>query len=125
LRRDLGVASVPWYPPLSRAWQQFEGLAEETARFPLRQRFAFVNDSIAHADDDEQFGGDEWLTPLETLALGRGDCEDLAIAKYLLLLAAGSPPSVLRPARGLTTWLRSWAAWCRPDRLSPAACRPA
>jgi predicted transglutaminase-like cysteine proteinase len=87
-------------PPLRRAWQEFESLADGAARLPLRERFAFVNDAInrcvAHADDAEQFGGDVWLTPLETLALGRGDCEDSAIAKFFLLLAAGSPPSALR-----------------------------
>ena len=97
--RDVKRAPVSG-PPLRRAWDEFEALAEEAARFPLRERFALVNDAInrrvVHADDAEQFGGDVWLTPLETLALGRGDCEDSAIAKFFLLLAAGSPPSALR-----------------------------
>jgi predicted transglutaminase-like cysteine proteinase len=87
-------------PPLRRAWEEFEALADEAARFPLRERFAWVNDAInrrvVHADDAEQFGDDVWLTPLETLALCRGDCEDSAISKFFLLLAAGSPPSALR-----------------------------
>jgi len=32
---------------------------------------------------------DRWSPPLETLATGRGDCEDYAIAKYVALTAAG------------------------------------
>ena len=34
---------------------------------------------------------DRWSPPLETLATGRGDCEDYAIAKYVALTAAGIP----------------------------------
>ena len=35
-------------------------------------------------------------TPLATLATGRGDCEDYAIAKYAILRAAGVPAQDLR-----------------------------
>lgn len=39
--------------------------------------------------------GDYWETPTELLTVG-GDCEDFAIAKYLLLRALGVPASSMR-----------------------------
>jgi len=36
------------------------------------------------------------MAPLATLAAGRGDCEDYAIAKYAILRAAGVPAEDLR-----------------------------
>lgn len=39
---------------------------------------------------------DYWASPLETLAMGRGDCEDFVIAKYATLLAVGVPLAKLR-----------------------------
>jgi predicted transglutaminase-like cysteine proteinase len=49
-----------------------------------------INLSIAPTTDMKQWGvPDRWSSPLETLATGRGDCEDYAIAKYVALLAAG------------------------------------
>ena len=50
----------------------------------------YVNARIRFVDDRVQFGiGDRWLAPSESLARGRGDCEDYAIAKRALLRAAG------------------------------------
>jgi predicted transglutaminase-like cysteine proteinase len=52
---------------------------------------------IQFAADTEVWGQvDYWASPLETLAQGRGDCEDYVIAKYFGLLAAGVPVSHLR-----------------------------
>lgn len=46
--------------------------------------------SISYAPDSEVWNrNDFWATPLEMLAAGRGDCEDIAIAKYLALRALG------------------------------------
>lgn len=39
---------------------------------------------------------DYWATPLETLAIGAGDCEDFALAKYFTLTALGVEESRLR-----------------------------
>ena len=86
--------------PLGRARRDFNELARAGAGLPLGERITFVhaaiNQRVDRADDVAQFGGDLWLTPLETLALGRGDCEDIAIAKFMLLLAADAPPAALR-----------------------------
>jgi predicted transglutaminase-like cysteine proteinase len=51
-----------------------------------------VNMAIEPMSDMAQWGEvDRWSPPLETLATGRGDCEDYAIAKYVALTAAGMP----------------------------------
>jgi predicted transglutaminase-like cysteine proteinase len=68
---------------------------EESARLAAINQF--FNRRIHFAADTDAWGQvDYWATPLETLALGRGDCEDYVIAKYFGLLAAGVPVSHLR-----------------------------
>ena len=56
-----------------------------------------VNDAIRYTPDLEQHGViDVWMAPLATLASGRGDCKDYAIAKYFALRDAGVAPEDLR-----------------------------
>jgi predicted transglutaminase-like cysteine proteinase len=58
---------------------------------------SFFNRRIVFTDDREVWGqADHWASPFETLAQGRGDCEDYAIAKYFSLLALGMPVVRLR-----------------------------
>ena len=53
---------------------------------------SYVNAHVRFVDDRVQFGtADRWLAPSETLARGRGDCEDFALAKRAMLRAAGVP----------------------------------
>ena len=53
---------------------------------------SYVNARVRFVDDRVQFGTvDRWMAASETLARGRGDCEDFAIAKRALLKAAGVP----------------------------------
>ena len=53
---------------------------------------SYVNARVRFVDDRIQFGTvDRWMPASETLARGRGDCEDYAIAKRALLRAAGIP----------------------------------
>ncbi|HVF38061.1 MAG TPA: transglutaminase-like cysteine peptidase [Sphingomicrobium sp.] len=53
---------------------------------------SYVNARVRFTDDRVQFGtADRWLAASETLARGRGDCEDYAIAKRAMLRAAGVP----------------------------------
>ena len=44
----------------------------------------------------EALGQDQWQTPEETLHFGSGDCEDIAIGKYVTLLNCGASPRKLR-----------------------------
>lgn len=63
----------------------------------VRSVNAFYNQRIVFATDREAWGQEDyWASPLQTLAQGRGDCEDYAIAKYATLLAAGVAPQSLR-----------------------------
>jgi len=48
---------------------------------------AYVNKRVSFRDDGK--GADIWSTATATLAIGRGDCEDYAIAKMQLLLKLG------------------------------------
>jgi len=57
----------------------------------------FFNRRVVFASDAEVWGQtDYWASPLETLAKGRGDCEDYVIAKYFSLVAMGMPVARLR-----------------------------
>ena len=57
----------------------------------------FFNRRIQFGNDQEIWGqGDYWATLLETLAKGKGDCEDFTIAKYFTLLNADIPDEQLR-----------------------------
>lgn len=81
-----------------KTWEQVVITAND---FPtpekLRVANDFFNQNIYFSDDWAVWGqNDYWATPLETLAKGRGDCEDFAIAKYFSLKAMGIPVSRLR-----------------------------
>jgi predicted transglutaminase-like cysteine proteinase len=57
----------------------------------------FFNQTIRWQSDEEIYGEtDFWATPAETLGLGRGDCEDFTIAKYMSLRQLGVPADQLR-----------------------------
>ncbi len=92
--RRLGPAALAALGPL-RALLREAAALDDPARLRLVNRF--FNDRIAFATDFVAWGQeDHWASPLETLAQGRGDCEDYAIAKYASLLAAGVSPQHLR-----------------------------
>lgn len=67
---------------------------------PVRARAQAVNNlvnSYPYIEDDLNWGqGDYWVTPDEFFARGGGDCEDFAIAKYVLLRDLGVPEDHLR-----------------------------
>jgi predicted transglutaminase-like cysteine proteinase len=58
---------------------------------------AFFNKNVRFEDDMVVWKqSDYWATPLETLGVGAGDCEDYTIAKYMSLLQLGMPAERLR-----------------------------
>jgi predicted transglutaminase-like cysteine proteinase len=84
---------------LFRDWQKLREDAKSLSgsEDKLRRVNEFFNRRIQFADDQQVWGqSDYWATPMETLAKGRGDCEDFTIAKYFTLLDAGVPNSQLR-----------------------------
>jgi len=57
----------------------------------------FFNSRLHFVGDKKNWGREDyWATPLETLSLNAGDCEDYAIAKYFTLLRLGIPVGQLR-----------------------------
>jgi predicted transglutaminase-like cysteine proteinase len=81
--------------------RRFVSLVKKARERSGRERIDLVNRSvnadIAYISDTAQHGTpDLWSAPLATLAAGRGDCEDYAIAKYVALREAGTPPEDLR-----------------------------
>lgn len=63
----------------------------------LRRINEFFNRRIAFAEDQQVWGkSDYWATPMETLAQGKGDCEDFTIAKYFTLREAGFTDGQMR-----------------------------
>lgn len=95
------LASLQRYggaPSVFIAWRELieAGRALETPD-RLRRVNDFFNRRIQDGEDRDIWGqADYWATPIETLAKGRGDCEDFAIAKYFTLLATGVPNEKLR-----------------------------
>jgi predicted transglutaminase-like cysteine proteinase len=76
------------------AAQKFLAVIAEGRSHHGRARIGVINRAINLAirptSDLVQWGiSDRWSSPLATLASGRGDCEDYAIAKYVALREAG------------------------------------
>jgi predicted transglutaminase-like cysteine proteinase len=85
----------------SPAALRFLALIEEARNKAGRDKLdavnRMVNAAIRYTSDFEQHGvADVWSAPLATFASGRGDCEDYAIAKYVLLREAGVAADDLR-----------------------------
>lgn len=90
----LGPSAVSALPSLQAMLNGLQSLPDSDRLVIVNRYF---NERIAFAEDIDVWGEeDRWASPLETLAKGRGDCEDYAIAKYASLLAAGVQPSRLR-----------------------------
>lgn len=56
----------------------------------FNRRINFTNDILLWGQEDF------WATPLETMGVRAGDCEDYTIAKYMSLIELGIPPERLR-----------------------------
>ena len=84
--------------PLLLDWQRMLGEGRKSSEADkLRRVNDFINKRITFDDDMSVWGqSDYWATPTETIGQGRGDCEDLSIAKYYSLIELGVPISKLR-----------------------------
>ncbi|WP_211238759.1 transglutaminase-like cysteine peptidase [Guyparkeria sp. SB14A] len=80
---------------------ELEVLLDQISAVEPRERAervnAFFNRRIRYVEDDQLWGqSDYWASPVETIGHGAGDCEDFAIAKYLVLREAGIDNRQLR-----------------------------
>ncbi len=80
------------------AWQNMLQIARVGSDIERLKRVNdFFNRQIKFAEDAAIWSQpDYWATPLETLGLGAGDCEDFSIAKYYSLKEVGVAPDKLR-----------------------------
>lgn len=80
--------------------QQWQALITRLRGQPVTAQLAGVNDFFNQLDfvDDLDIWHveDYWATPVEFLGVGRGDCEEFALAKYLTLRELGMPDDQLR-----------------------------
>jgi predicted transglutaminase-like cysteine proteinase len=111
-------------------FQDWRQLAENGKTLGTQEKLKrineFFNRRIQFVDDAQIWGqSDYWATPLETIARGKGDCEDFTIAKYFTLLEAGMPNDQLRliyvkariggPASNVTQAHMVLAFYAEPD----------
>ena len=97
--RDLVARFGPARVTLLQDWMQTlnqtRALSSDEAK--LRKINDFVNRNITFDSDINVWQQtDYWATPLETIGIGRGDCEDFAILKYVSLRQTGVPTAKLR-----------------------------
>ena len=72
-------------------------IRSRSGRAQIETANRLVNGAIRYMSDLNQHGAvDVWSAPLASLGSGRGDCEDYAIAKYVLLHDAGVREEDLR-----------------------------
>jgi predicted transglutaminase-like cysteine proteinase len=85
----------------SRAALQLLSIIDSGRNSEGRGRLGKINRAInlsIRPSSDLSINGEEdvWSSPLTTLGIGAGDCEDYAIAKFFALQEAGSSPDDLR-----------------------------
>ena len=101
LLAEVGEIGCPGAACPTDAWR---AVVEQGRRLALRDRVALVNQFVLREiryqpDPEHRFGTDDWKTPARAISLGRGDCEDFAVAQYFLLRAMGTPTRFLRLVR--------------------------
>lgn len=95
------------------AWLDMMARAKQSpVETQLRAVNDFINERVRFVQDPEHWNAEDyWATPLETFGTGAGDCEDLAIAKYVSLRRMGVPDEQLR-----ITYVRA-AGWDLPHMV--------
>lgn len=83
---------------LLERWDQLIAAeSQRSAEEQIKQVNQFFNQNLRYTEDLVLWKkSDYWATPLETLGVRAGDCDDYAIAKYLTLLRMGVPTENLR-----------------------------
>lgn len=71
------------------------GIAQKARQLQTLDRIRFVNRAVNAQISYQQDTGDVWTKTSRTFLLGKGDCEDLAIAKLQILQSAGLAASDL------------------------------
>jgi predicted transglutaminase-like cysteine proteinase len=85
----------------TQSFLDWQALLRNAQELSVPDKIKRVNEFFnrrVHFDSDQTIWNksDYWATPLETLAKGKGDCEDFTIAKYFTLLSLNIPNEQLR-----------------------------
>ena len=92
-----GLAAALSETRLASWLSMIDNSAGDDERAQLERVNHFINRSVTFVSDQQAWGVDDyWATPTQTLSLGKGDCEDFAIAKYFSLVRMGVPSEKLR-----------------------------
>lgn len=99
--RMLVTITQRWGAGVTPVFNSWRSLIRNVSALPDAERLKRVNDffnrQIKFGEDTVIWGQDDyWATPLETLGMGAGDCEDFVIAKFFTLREAGVAPEKLR-----------------------------
>lgn len=85
--------------PAAKRIRSLHDFVQEKQHLPVPEKLELVNDRLNAlpwiADSELWKQEDYWATPFETLATFGGDCEDIAIAKYVVLRLMGIPDKQL------------------------------
>jgi predicted transglutaminase-like cysteine proteinase len=97
----LAVAFQRYSPNSVQSFLDWQILLKNAQTLSTPEKIKKVNEFFnrrVHFDADQAIWAksDYWATPLETLAKGKGDCEDFTIAKYFTLLSLNIPNEQLR-----------------------------
>ncbi|MDX1369019.1 transglutaminase-like cysteine peptidase [Pseudomonas sp.] len=104
----MGTAKAMPQPPkdhrneqLAQRFQDWQSLVALSMHLSDTEKLnavnAFFNEQVRYGEDQDLWGQpDYWASPLETLELGAGDCEDFALAKYFTLRLLGISEQSLR-----------------------------
>lgn len=80
--------------------RKLHDLMVENRDKPTDEKLKVVNNAVNQlpwiADRAKYNADDYWATPMETIATFGGDCEDMAIAKFMMLRMMGIPKGNLR-----------------------------
>ena len=75
--------------------EKWEKLLNDIKNFSNHEKVKYVNDFFNNLITASADNYDYWQSPIETLLLGKGDCEDFTIAKYISLRILGIPENQL------------------------------
>jgi predicted transglutaminase-like cysteine proteinase len=86
------VITVSGYAAEYQPWSEnvfLHNLIVENQKISVPEKLQLVNDTMNHlpwiSDEKHWKSADYWATPLETITTFGGDCEDIAIAKWVVL----------------------------------------
>lgn len=93
LGREQLQLGIPGNAESLAAWMsQFDAYKDKTIAEKLEVANAVIDNNFYYERDIHTYGREDyWATPMETIANGQGDCEDLAFLKYRILRYMGVP----------------------------------